>query len=169
MIKAEELKDLFVLFPTGVTVVTAIDSGGTPTGLTAGSFAGVSLDPPLMGLSIKNTSRTLTAIRAQGSFGVHILGDWQADVAGQFGREAGTDKFAGVPYQIDHRGVPCLEGCLRSITCDLEEEFQGGDHSIVLGRIVELNSTGLDRATGNPLVFFDRRFHSLGAGIVPAG
>ncbi len=168
MIKAEELKDLFVLFPTGVTVVTAIDSGGTPTGLTAGSFAGVSLDPPLMGLSINNTSRTLAAIRAQGSFGVHILGDWQADVAGQFGREA-TDKFAGVAYQIDRRGVPCLEGCLRSVTCDLEEEFHGGNHSIVLGRIIELNSAALDRAAGNPLVFFDRWFHHIGARIGPIG
>ena len=166
MVTPELLKDLFVAFPTGVTVVTAIDQDGTPTGLTAGSFAGVSLDPPLMGLSISNSSQTLAAIRARGAYGVHILGDWQAPIARRFGSDTAS-KFSGVAHKMDGRGVPCIEDCLRSIVCDLEAEYAGGDHSIVLGRILELNPTGSDREMGAPLVYSFRQYHSVGAPVQP--
>ena len=116
----------------------------------------------MMGLSISNRSRTLGAMRAQGVFGVHFLGDWQAGIASRFASDA-TNKFADVSYRKDGHTVPCLTGCLRSMICRLETEFPGGDHSIVLGRIIELDPIDGDWAAGSPLVFFDRRFHLLGA------
>ena len=115
-----------------------------------------------MGLSISNRSRTLGAMRAQGVFGAHFLGDWQAGIASRFASDA-TNKFADVSYRKDGHTVPCLTGCLRSMICRLETEFPGGDHSIVLGRIIELDPIDGDWAAGSPLVFFDRRFHLLGA------
>ena len=101
-------------------------------------------------------------MRAQGVFGVHFLGDWQAGMASRFGSNA-ADKFGYVSYRTDGHAVPCLTGCLRSMTCRLETEFPGGDHPIGLGWIIELNPIDEDRTAGSPLVFFDRRFHRLGA------
>lgn len=160
MITHDELKDLFVSFPTGVTAVTAVD-GGPPAGLTAGSFAGVSLDPPLMGLSISNASHTLAVLQSRGAYGVHFLGDWQADIARKLSRDV-RDKLADVDYRLDTRGVPCIADCLRSMSCDVETILPGGDHSVVLGRIVALNPLGEDRRTGSPLVFFGRHYFQIG-------
>ena len=161
MITPDQLRDLFVSFPTGVTIVTATDASGQATGLTAGSFAGVSLDPPLMGLSISNASHTLEVLQARGSYGVHILGDWQADLARQLSRDL-RDKLADVDYRLDARNVPCIGDCLRSLTCDVEAVLPGGDHSVLLGRIVELNPFGYDRPIGSPLIFHQRGYFRLG-------
>ena len=83
-------------------------------------------------------------------------------MASRFGSDA-TGKFADVSYPKDGHAVPCLTGCLRSMTCRLETEFPGGDHPIGLGWIIELNPIDEGWTAGSPLVFFDRRFHRLGA------
>jgi 3-hydroxy-9,10-secoandrosta-1,3,5(10)-triene-9,17-dione monooxygenase reductase component len=135
-------------FPTGVTVVTAGTPDG-PVGLAIGSFASLSLDPPLVLFCAGRTSTTWPRIRDAGAFCVNVLAEDQEDVCRVFAGR-GTDKFAGIGWRPSLVGAPVIQGCLASIDCRIEEVHEGGDHDIVIGRVVELE---LHRQ-GGPLVFF---------------
>ena len=136
-------------FPTGVTVVTAID-GGVPVGLAIGSFGSVSLDPPLVMFCPGRTSNSWPAIERSGSFCVNVLGDDQAALSSLFaGRE--PDKFAGVTWSTRATGSPAIDGCIAWIDCTIETVHEAGDHWIVLGRVADL---GVGRPEAGPLIFF---------------
>ena len=135
-------------FPTGVTVVTATTADG-PIGLSIGSFSSLSLDPPLVLFCAGRTSTTWPRIRDVGAFCVNILAEDQEDVCRVFAGR-GTDKFVGIGWRPSLVGAPLLYGCLASLDCRIEEVHVGGDHDIVIGRVIDLE---LHRQ-GGPLVFF---------------
>lgn len=135
-------------FPTGVTVVTASTPDG-PVGLSIGSFSSLSLDPPLVLFCAGRTSTTWPRIRDAGAFCVNILAEDQEDICRVFAGR-GTDKFSGIGWRPSLVGAPLLYGCLASLDCRVEATHVGGDHDIVVGRVVDL---GLHRQ-GGPLVFF---------------
>jgi len=136
-------------FPTGVTVITAVNDG-VPVGLAVGSFSSLSLDPPLVLFCPGNQSSSWPKIRAAGSFCVNILGADQEHVCRVFaGKE--PDKFASVEWsRTKATGSPLLDGVLAWIDCDIEQVLPGGDHDIVIGRIRDLDSDD----TAGPLVFY---------------
>lgn len=123
--------------PTSVVVVTGFDAQGKPGGITIGSFASVSLDPPLVGFLPGNTSRSWAAIRASGRFGVNVLSASQADVCWLFAKE-GDDKFAGIEWTTSDGGNPVIGGCAAYIDCSIESETAAGDHSFVVGLVESL-------------------------------
>ena len=86
------LRDAFGAFATGVTVVTAVRPDGEPVGVTANSFASVSLAPPLVLWSLANTSLSMAAFALGAPFAINILADGQRDLAMHFAR-SGKDKF----------------------------------------------------------------------------
>ncbi|HEX8582068.1 MAG TPA: flavin reductase family protein [Acidimicrobiales bacterium] len=135
-------------FPTGVTVVTAMSTDG-PIGLSIGSFSSLSLDPPLVLFCAGRTSTTWPRIRDVGAFCVNILAEDQEDICRVFAGR-GTDKFAGIGWRPSLVGAPQLHGCLASLDCRVDEVHEGGDHDIVIGRVLDLE---LHRQ-GGPLVFF---------------
>lgn len=134
-------------FPTGVTVITA--AGEPPAGMAVGSFASVSLEPPLVGFFVAHTSSTWPRIERSGSFCVNVLGEDQEDVCRRFASKA-DDKFAGIGWHPAGSGAPLLDGVVAWIDCDIESTFEAGDHLCVLGRVRDLG-VGHD---GAPLVFF---------------
>lgn len=134
-------------FPTGVTVITA--AGEPPAGMAVGSFASVSLEPPLVGFFVAHTSSTWPRIERSGSFCVNVLGEDQEDVCRRFASKA-DDKFAGIGWHPAGSGAPLLDGVVAWIDCDIESTFEAGDHLCVLGRVRDLD-VGHD---GAPLVFF---------------
>jgi len=137
-------------FPTGVTVITTIGPDGAPAGLAVGSFTSVSLDPPLVAFLPARSSSTWRAIEEQGRFCVNILAEDQEDISRVFAT-SGSDKFRGVGWRPSGAsGSPILSGVLAWIDCRIESVFDGGDHHVVLGRVVEL---AVERETG-PLIFF---------------
>ncbi len=136
-------------FPTGVTVVTAVDDG-EPAGLAIGSFTSVSLDPPLVAFCPDKRSSSWPHIEAAGAFCVNILADDQVDVCNAFAGK-GEDKFSEVTWDTTHLGSPRIEGSLAWIDCSLEAVHDGGDHFIVVGRVNELDVARPDRG---PLLFF---------------
>jgi flavin reductase (DIM6/NTAB) family NADH-FMN oxidoreductase RutF len=146
-------------FPTGVAVVTGIDSDGQPAGMAVGSFSSVSLDPPLVAFMPDRSSTSWPRFRDSGSFCVNILGAEQESVCRTFAGRGG-DKFADLSWQPAGSGAPLLDGVLAWIDCDTEVVHEAGDHYIVIGRVRELDIG----TPALPLVFFQGgygRFSSL--------
>jgi len=145
-------------FPTGVTVITARGETG-PVGLCVGSFASVSLDPPLVMFCAGKSSSSYPAIEAAGHYCVNVLAENQEDVARVFAAK-GDDKFAGIGWRpsVANR-APVLNDVLAWIDCTIEAVHEAGDHWIVVGRVLDLE-IGHE---GGPLVFFRGGFGRYGA------
>jgi flavin reductase (DIM6/NTAB) family NADH-FMN oxidoreductase RutF len=136
-------------FPTGVTVITAARDG-EPVGLAVGSFASLSLDPPLVLFCPSNTSASWPKIQETGSFCVNILSADQEHICRVFASKA-EEKFKGLGWKAAAAtGSPIIEGVIAWIDCSIDQVIEGGDHWIVVGRVLELDVDD----KGGPLVFF---------------
>jgi 3-hydroxy-9,10-secoandrosta-1,3,5(10)-triene-9,17-dione monooxygenase reductase component len=135
-------------FATGVTIITAMD-GGEPVGVAANSFTSVSLDPPLVLFCAGKDSSTWPRIKTAGKFTVNILNEHQEDVCRVFAQR-GADRFSRIGYRPSAGGSPILHDVLAYIDCEIEAEHDGGDHVIVVGKVLELGVLSED----GPLVFF---------------
>lgn len=137
-------------YPTGVVVVTAVDAGGAPLGMTVGSFTSVSLDPPLVAFLPDKNSSSWRALREAGTrFCVNILGAHQEDICRQVAMRK-VDKFEGLAWRLSPAGNPVLAGTVAYIDCVREAVHDAGDHEIVVGRVEQLDLESLV----NPLLFF---------------
>lgn len=134
-------------FATGITVITTRTTDGHLEGLTANSFASVSLDPPLVLWSLDLATPSLEGFRKAEHFAVSILGAHQRAVAHQFATTA-RDKFEAVAWTSGHGGCPVLDDRLATFECRTERQIEAGDHVIFLGRVLRF-----DQRTGEPLVF----------------
>ncbi|MCC6306583.1 MAG: flavin reductase family protein [Rhodobacteraceae bacterium] len=126
------LRDAFGRFATGVTVVTAAGSLG-PVGITANSFASVSLDPPLLLWAPARASRRFPPFAVAEAFAVHVLGADQSDLGRRFAAAGGD--WAGLAPEVGPEGVPLLAGALARFECTTEARHPAGDHLIIIGRI----------------------------------
>jgi flavin reductase (DIM6/NTAB) family NADH-FMN oxidoreductase RutF len=140
-----EFRDALGKFATGVTIVTCEGPQG-PVGITANSFSSVSLDPALVLWSPARASRRFPAFEAAQHFAIHVLGTHQRDVCAAFARHG--DAFSAADWHRTTEGVPALDGCLARFECQREAVHDGGDHLIIVGRV--LRATAED---GDPLVF----------------
>jgi len=145
-------------FATGVTVVTAGAHDGRPFGTTANAVSSVSLDPPLVLACLKRESETLAALRQRGRFAIHILDGSQRELAERFARRTESGTWDPVAHRFA-RDVPLLPGALATLQCDLHDTADGGDHEIVVGRVVDLELAPDDAV--DPLIFFRGGFHRL--------
>ncbi len=132
------LRDVLGHFASGVTVVTAVTAEG-PIGFTCQSFSSVSLEPPLVAFAPARTSRTWPRLREIGRFCVNVLAEGQDGVSQNFARSA-PDKFAGVPWTPSVHGAPVLEGIVAWIDGELWAEYDGGDHTIAVARVLDLGA-----------------------------
>jgi flavin reductase (DIM6/NTAB) family NADH-FMN oxidoreductase RutF len=132
------MRDVLGHFASGVTVVTAQGDAG-PIGFTCQSFSSLSLDPPLVVIAPARTSRTWPQLRALGRFCVNVLAEDQTELSVTFAR-SGADKFAGVPWRPSRLGQPVLEDVVAWIDCELWAEYDGGDHTLVAARVLDLGA-----------------------------
>ena len=132
------MRDVLGHFASGVTVVTAQGEEG-PIGFTCQSFSSLSLDPPLVVIALARTSRTWPRLRELGRFCVNVLAEDQTDLSVAFAR-SGADKFAGVPWRPSRTGQPVLQGVVAWIDCELWAEYDGGDHTLVAARVLDLGA-----------------------------
>lgn len=123
-------------FPTGVTVVAALDGEGGPVGLTVNSFTSVSLDPPLVLVCIDRGSGSHDVLLDAGSFTVNVLAGDQGEVAARFATDPAHQRFDDLPWRPGPTGAPVLEGAASWLACVLDARHPGGDHSILVGRVV---------------------------------
>ncbi len=136
-------------YPTGVTVITAVAADGAPAGMAVGSFTSVSLHPPLVAFLPDKSSTSFPRIRTATSFCVNVLAADQESVCRAFATRGG-DKFAGIEWEATKSGAPRIDGVAAWIDCDFESVTEAGDHYLVIGKVIDLDSPG-DRL---PLVFF---------------
>jgi flavin reductase (DIM6/NTAB) family NADH-FMN oxidoreductase RutF len=134
-------------FPTGVVAITAFDDG--PVGVAVGSFTSISLDPPLVGFFISDSSSTWPRINRAGSFAVNILTEAQDELCRLFGVK-GAQRFAELDWTPGHCSAPLLAGALAWIECDIADQVELGDHMLVVGAVRRLSAAD----GGSPLVFF---------------
>lgn len=146
-------RDALGSFATGVTVITAMTKDG-PVGITANSFASVSLDPPLVLWMPAKTSNRLDDFQSAEHYAIHVLDGHQQQVCDGFTRH--KDAFSGLDWGLDDRGVPDIRGCLARFECAHHQTHDAGDHFIILGRVVRASYR-----TGLPLLFQGGRFVSF--------
>ena len=145
-------------FATGLTVITAATENG-PAGFTCQSFASLSLEPALVTFSPARTSSTWPLLRQAGRFTINILPADHQHLAAQFAR-SGADKFAGVDHSPSPLGNPILDGALAWVDCELHQEYDGGDHTIVVAAVHALSA----RSDVDPLLFFKGDYVSVQPG-----
>lgn len=127
-------------FATGVTVMTAA-TDGQRVGVTANSFNSVSLDPPLVLWSIDKRSSSLEVFERASHYAVNVLAADQIDLSNQFARPS-ADKFAGVACEEGAGGAPLLPDCAARFQCELYQRVDGGDHWILIGRVLAFDDLG---------------------------
>jgi flavin reductase (DIM6/NTAB) family NADH-FMN oxidoreductase RutF len=144
-------------FATGVTIVTT-QRDNRPTGFTANAFCSISLDPPLVLISVGNKNASSQAIKESGYFAINILTSKQQSLAQCFATN-GPDKyerFCNVPYHTETTGAPIIDDVLAWVDCRLYAQYPGGDHTIFLGEVL-----ALDSHPGEPLIFANGRYAEL--------
>ncbi|WP_085994884.1 flavin reductase family protein [Nocardia exalbida] len=151
-LEVRDFKAVLGRFCTGVTVITARAAAG-PAGFTCQSFSALSLEPPAVCFCPARTSTSWPRIREVGRFCVNILAHDQQEICRQLAR-SGTDKFAGVDWEPSPNGSPRLAGAVAWLDCELEQEVDGGDHTIVIARVTALS----EHREAPPLLFYRSAF-----------
>lgn len=134
------LRDAFGCFMTGVTVISTLQ-GDRPLGFTANSFSSVSLDPPLLLVSVANRSANLAAFTQGAGFAVNVLSEAQKDISARFSRPS-EDRFADLYWRRGPMGNPLLAGVSAWFDCTTEQVIPAGDHTILIGRIGAFKAEG---------------------------
>lgn len=144
------------LFPTGVTIVTTQSASGESIGMTVSSFNTVSLNPPLVLWSIDRRSLSLDTFTECEQFAINVLSSEQQDLSNKFASK-GADKFADTSFTKGLGNSPLLEGCIAQLECKTWQTYDGGDHVIIVGEVLNYR---YDK-TLEPLVFYAGNYAEL--------
>ena len=152
IIESRHLRRTVGQFVTGVTVVT-YDLDGSPRGVTVNSFTSVSVDPPLILVSIARTARAAAGLR-DSPLVVNVLAAEQLDLARHFAgqRQDGLK----IPWS-QHHSPPRLRGAVAWIECQPYAEVEAGDHILFLGQVTSHRTLSRE-----PLLFQTGRFRLVG-------
>lgn len=135
-IDTHDLRRAFGSFATGVTIVTTLDKQGEPCGFTANSFSSVSLDPPLVLVSVAKSAYGLSIFTESQGFAINILSEQQRELSNLFASK-GADKFSGVGRQAGATGVPLLDDVVAWFDCENYQQVDAGDHVILIGKVLD--------------------------------
>lgn len=144
-------------FATGVCVIAINPEGQKPFGMTVNSFASVSLTPPLVLWSLQKNSDCFAVFEKAERFSINMLSAGQQDVSNQYAKKNEHDLVEG-SYRLGRSGCVVLKDVMTSFECKLEAVHDGGDHVIIVGRVVELHNHPAHR---EPLVFFNGKYRGL--------
>jgi flavin reductase (DIM6/NTAB) family NADH-FMN oxidoreductase RutF len=149
-----EFRDALGRFATGVTVVTTRTDQGS-VGITANSFAALSLDPALVMWAPGRFSRRFEIFDQAQHFAIHIMADDQLEMARHFARDGFDFSLPGIEAGLG--GAPLLPGCLARFECARHAVYPGGDHAIVVGQVMRVATRA-----GAGLSFFGGAYGSIG-------
>jgi flavin reductase (DIM6/NTAB) family NADH-FMN oxidoreductase RutF len=153
---ARTFRDALGCFATGVTIITAIAPDGKPIGLTANSFTSVSLDPPLLLVCVANNAGSAAVLQQAERFAVNVLQIGQQPTSNRFAGK-GEDRFANTPWEVGEFGTPVLTGSLSSFECARDAVHEGGDHFILVGRVLK----AMFEPRRDPLLYFRGKYRRL--------
>ena len=147
-VESPQFRQLLGRFATGVTVLTTRSPKGQPIGMTASSVASVSLDPPLVLVSVEKVHDMHAALESGTHFVLNILSSEQEALSRAFAASE-PDRFRGVSYRENQRGIAILDGVVAHIECEKQAAVQGGDHTVFIGLVV-----GGDVSDRRPLLYY---------------
>ena len=147
----DELREALSHWATGVAVL-AVSDGEELDAITVSSFSALSVDPPLVLASIGEQTSILPMLREERRFTVSILAEAQKAIAG-----AVAERLPGRDAAFRSVSDPTVVGALATLECALWEEYPGGDHRIVVGRVERVH---LGPEAG-PLVYYRRAYRRL--------
>lgn len=155
-IDARRYRDTIGRFATGVTVLTW-DDGEHVRGMTANAVTSVSLDPMLLLACVDKRGSAHEQLHRAQAFTVNILAEDQIAVSQAFAR-SGVEDMGDMPYLTGSTGAPIIVGALAWVECEIAERIPGGDHTIFIGRVVDL---AVARPDAGPLLFYSGRYRHL--------
>ncbi|MEU2183200.1 flavin reductase family protein [Streptomyces thermolilacinus] len=160
----EEFRAAMSRLAAGVVLVTAVEPPlDDDVGMTATAFMSVSLDPPLVLVSLRNGSRMDDLLAEQPLWGVSVLAESQRHIAGRFsmkGRISDRLLFADLPYtRGELTGAPLIGGALATLECRTEQRVEAGDHTLVIARVL---TAAFPSPEGTPLMYFRGKYRHLG-------
>lgn len=157
MVSEDELRKTMSAWTSGITVVTTLDEQRLHA-MTASSFTSVSIDPPLILVCVGKKKRTHHLLLDQKAFGVAILAADQEEVSNMAAGFRGPEGnyLPGVEWEM-RSGAPIVKECLSWMSCSLYSTYDGGDHSIFIGRVED---TGVV-SEKPPLIWYSRGYRSL--------
>ena len=156
-IDSREFRNALGRFATGVCVITAHTETQTPFGMTVNSFASVSLEPPLILWSLQKDSDCFKHFDAATAFSVNILADSQQAESNQYAKK-GDHALESDSFRIGASGTPVLKNAMTTFECELEAVHEGGDHVIIVGRVIALTDHPAER---EPLIFYRGKYREL--------
>lgn len=142
-------------FATGVTIVTVLDSQGHPHGVTVNAFTSISLEPPLVLVSIDLKNALLGHFISSSWFGVNVLAEHQEHLSRRFS-SAEENRFIDVDWRKGHSGLPLLDGVLAHLECAVTRTFEIGDHTMLIGEVRRA-----EYREGRPLLYFESGYRAL--------
>jgi flavin reductase (DIM6/NTAB) family NADH-FMN oxidoreductase RutF len=158
-VSTELFRKVMGSFPTGVTVITAERAPGQVHGMTANSFASVSLDPLLILVCIDQDARLLSYVKTQQRFGVNILKDTQQAISQYFAKpnqDPADEARLGVAFEWTETGIPLLKDALAHIGCNVAAQHKSGDHTIFVGEV-----ESLELMEGEPLFYHRGKYGGM--------
>lgn len=160
-ISAEQFRNVLGHFATGVTVVTTRLASGERWGFTVNSFTSVSLNPPLILVCVDHATESFQAMRRAEYFAVNFLAEDQESVSRLFASRS-QDRFREIASSEGPRGSPLLAGCLGFVECRQIASHAAGDHTILVGEVLEAKASG-----GHPLLFYRGSYARLEPSLEP--
>lgn len=141
--KSDLIRAVHRKFATGVTIVTAADEEGLPRGLAVNAFMSVSLEPPVILVSVAQSSRTHALLVSGDAFAVNILADDQANIVKTFASSA-EDKFAGISWRRGASGAPIIDGVAGWFEAVTIQYVQAFTHTFIVGKVTDAGMSDVD-------------------------
>lgn len=151
------IRDAFGQFATGITIVTTIDQNAKPVGLTANSFASVSLEPPLVSWCVDRSSKRFNEFAEAEFFTISVLTDQQQDVSDLFATRSWDETaFDEIDWYKGHHDIPQIKHASARFHCKTQHLYEGGDHLIIVGLVEDYDSE-----PASPLLFSQGEYRTL--------
>ena len=159
MVDITSFKGCMSNFTTGITIITTLNQRSQKIGVTINSFNSVSLDPLLILFSLKKSSYCYDELSHARYFTVNILSTDQQELVQLF-TKPGENKWQNLEFysQETRTPSPAIKGCLAFLECEHFAAYEGGDHTIIVGKVMNLYN---DPHTTQPLIYFKGTFKSL--------
>lgn len=151
-----DMRNALGRFATGVCVITTTTDDQCALGMTANSFSSVSLDPPLVLWSLQTNSDIYQPFATPRYFAINVLSKEQQEHSNQYAKK-GDHRVHPDHFRVGKYGSPVLREALVTFECELHATHPGGDHLIVVGKVLNM----LSRPTGEPLLFFGGAYREL--------
>jgi len=148
-IDAPTFKKTLSTFASGVTVVGVLEDGHM-RGMTASAFISVSLEPPLVLVSVAKSAKIHTLLEHRDAHSINILAHMQPETSTHF---AGRP-LEQAPEYIVHSGVPLLEHALARMVCSVVNRVDAGDHTLIISQVEYADS----REDGEPLLYYKGKY-----------